>query len=203
MMVRRSTINKAADAVLEADGELAAEAAKHRDTAAVRAMGWASDLGDQPQMRILSALVIGGGLATRNPRLLRAGLRMLIAHEAATLAKDQIKTRVDRTRPRSADTERQSKPKPGTHTGREVSSFPSGHSAGAMAVARAFVREFPEHRLPALAVAAAVAGAQIPRCAHYGSDVAAGVMLGIAAEVVTNRVWDVADGAIADGNEAR
>lgn len=199
----RRKIEQAADAVLQADGELAEAAADHRDNPAFQVLGWASDIGDQPQMRILSGLVIGGGLIARSPRLVRAGVRMLIAHETATFAKNLVKNRIDRVRPRSASSKDERKAKPGTSTQKEETSFPSGHSAGSMAVARAFVREFPEHRAPALGAAAAVAAAQIPRCAHYGSDVAAGMMLGAAAEAIANHAWEAAEDAIADGNKAR
>lgn len=203
VMAGKAKIQRAARVVLKADEEVASAAIDHREDPAVRAIGWVSDIGDQPQMRILSALVIGGGLLARSPRLIRAGVRMLIAHEAATFAKDQVKARVDRTRPRSAGTRQQRKPRQGAHLTKEVTSFPSGHSAGAIAVARAFGREFPEYRAPALGAAAAVAAAQIPRCTHYGSDIAAGLLLGAAAEAVTNGVWESAADAIADGNEAR
>lgn len=202
-MGRESKIDQAADALLDADSELARAAAQQRDNPAAKALGWASDIGDQPQMRILSALVIGGGLLAGNARLVRAGLRMLVAHEAATFAKDQVKTRIDRTRPRSAQSKQDRKTKRGSSTAKEESSFPSGHSAGSMAVARAFVREFPEYRLPALGAATVVAAAQIPRCAHYGSDVAVGMVLGAAAEAVTNRAWERLEDAIAQPHEAR
>src|SRR5687767_6312717 len=64
-------------------------------------------LGDQPQLRTISAVVVGAGLLTANRRLVRAGVRMLLAHEIATLAKDVIKRRIDRTRPHSARTHSQ------------------------------------------------------------------------------------------------
>ena len=65
---------------------------------------------------------------------------------------------------------------------KEKQSFPSGHSAGSVAVACAFGAEYPEYRWPALAAAGAVALVQIPTCAHYPSDVAAGSAVGALSE---------------------
>ncbi len=145
-------------------------------------------LGDQPELRTLSAGVIAAGLLTADRRLVRAGVRMLLAHEIATLAKDLIKERIDRTRPHSAKTHSDRAVKPGRHTAKTKTSFPSGHSAGATAVARAFGREYPQLQAPALAAAAVVAGMQVPRLNHFPSDVAAGVMLGAASEAAANLI---------------
>src|SRR5687767_118919 len=114
-------------------------------------------LGDQPELRTLSGVVIAAGLLTADRRLVRAGVRMLLAHEIATLAKDLIKERIDRTRPHSARSHSERTVKPGRHTAKTKTSFPSGHSAGAVAVARAFGREYPQLQGPALAAAAVVA----------------------------------------------
>jgi undecaprenyl-diphosphatase len=145
-------------------------------------------LGDQPELRTLSGLVVGAGLLTANGRLVRAGVRMLLAHEIATLAKDLIKEQIDRTRPHSATTHSERAVKRGRHTAKTKTSFPSGHSAGATAVARAFGREYPQLQGPALAAAAVVAGMQVPRLNHYPSDVAAGIMLGVASEAAANLI---------------
>ena len=202
-MARRNRIEKAADRALRADATLTESAAEHRERPAVEALTWASEIGDQPQMRALCALVICGGLVAGNGRLLRAGLRMLAAHEVATLVKDAVKTRINRTRPRSARTWREGKPRPGSKTGKEESSFPSGHSSGAIAVARAFSREYPEYQAPALAASAAVAAVQVPSNAHYASDVAAGLGIGLAAEAAVHAVWSAAADAIADRGSHR
>ena len=118
---------------------------------------------------------------------------MIIAHETATLAKDLMKTEIDRTRPRSAGARDEKKPKKGKHTAKEETSFPSGHSAGAMAAARAFSREFPEYGAAAMGAAGLIAASQIPRCAHYPSDVVVGVLVGLAAEAATSTAWNAAE----------
>lgn len=65
-------------------------------------------------------------------------------------------------------------------------SFPSGHTAGSVAVARALGRAYPQARTAAYAGAAAVALVQIPRGAHYPADVVGGAVVGVLAEAAIN-----------------
>jgi membrane-associated phospholipid phosphatase len=153
---------------------------------AVQLLGTLSEIGDQPQVRTLSAGLIGAGLLTRNPRLARTGVRMLAAHELATAVKSFVKRRVDRTRPRSLGQGEAPRIRPGDSHEKEETSFPSGHSAGAAAAARAFQREYPEQATAAYVGAGLVALAQIPRCAHYPTDVGAGLAVGVVSESVSN-----------------
>jgi membrane-associated phospholipid phosphatase len=180
-------LRKAARKLTAADAKVVKAVAPRRKRPAklVEVVG---KIGDQPELRTLSAAVVAAGLLTANRRLVRAGVRMLLAHEIATLAKDLIKDRIDRTRPHSAKNHSERAVKPGLHTAKTKTSFPSGHSAGATAVARAFGREYPQLQAPALAAAAVVAGMQVPRLNHYPSDVAAGVMLGAASEAAANLI---------------
>lgn len=160
--------------------------------APLRLVDGLSKLGDQPEIRLIAGALIAVGTFAPNSRLVRAGARMLIAHEAATLAKDLVKAQIDRTRPRSAKSRDGKKPRKGKHTAKEKTSFPSGHSAGAVAAARAFSREFPEHGIAAMGAAGLVAASQVVRCAHYPTDVAAGVAIGLAVEAATSAAWDAA-----------
>ena len=114
---------------------------------------------------------------------------MLIAHQLATTAKNLLKDRVDRTRPNSAKDAKQAKVRRGDRTAKKHTSFPSGHSAGAVAVAQAFSREFPDYRTPALAAAGIVALGQIPKRAHYPTDVAAGALIGAGSEALVGALW--------------
>jgi membrane-associated phospholipid phosphatase len=176
--------------VLAADAAAAATALPYQGSAAMEALGRFASLGDQPPLRTLCTAAIAAGLAGGNRRLARAGLRMFVAHALATLAKDFVKHRVDRTRPRSKGGKgKDHVPRPGRHTAKEETSFPSGHSAGAAAIARAFARDYPEHAGPAYAAAGALALAQIPRCAHYPTDVGAGLAIGVAAEAMVDIVF--------------
>ncbi|MBA3677415.1 MAG: phosphatase PAP2 family protein [Sphingosinicella sp.] len=178
-------MKKAAKAVIAADGAAAEAAAPYAQTEIVRIAGWLSEVGDQPPMRVLCAAVIAAGLAGPNKRLARAGVRMIAAHTLATLAKGFVKDRVDRSRPRSGPDHL---PRLGRRTDKEHTSFPSGHSAGAAAVARAYAREFPEHEAAALAGAGAIAITQIPRSAHYPTDVGVGLAIGWLSELAVDRL---------------
>jgi membrane-associated phospholipid phosphatase len=192
-MARKKDVDRAAETLARADGHVDEAVAPYRGSPPVKALSFVSDLGDQPQLRLISGGLIAAGLVRSDARMLRAGLRMLIAHELTTFAKNLVKERVDRTRPRSAQSIANRKIKRGNTHEKEESSFPSGHSAGAIAVARAFTREYPGHSTPAIGAAGLVAAAQVPRCAHYISDVAAGLALGIATEAAANAAWDAVE----------
>ena len=190
----------AVEAVATADARINQVFAPHRDHPLMEAVAAISKLGDQPPLRMISGLCLAAGLIASSRRLTRAGARMLLAHELATLAKDMIKDEVDRKRPRTAISAGEAKPRPGRSSEKEDTSFPSGHTAGSVAVARAFGREFPEYRVPALGAAAVVAAALVPRCAHYLSDVGAGALVGLASEAAANAIWRDGSGHGAEGD---
>lgn len=181
-----------ADGLLEIDRAAHETVSPYRDTAPVRVLAWLSELGDQPQMLTLSTGVLAVGLARGDARLIRAGGRMIAAHLLATGAKNVIKRRIDRTRPAHASAGRKQELKQSRSGAKEESSFPSGHSAGALAVALAAGRELPEYRAAAMAGAGFIALAQIPRCAHYPTDVGAGLAIGWAAELTVDRALRLA-----------
>lgn len=170
--------------VEKADKAVAETAASTRHSTVVRFLGWLSELADQPQLISICTGALLIGLATRNQRLARAGGRMLAAELLATGIKSAIKHRVDRTRPRVVEAGGDYAMQSGNS---DVSSFPSGHTAGAVSVARAFTREYPEHRVIAYGIAAAVAVIQVPRCQHYPTDLLAEALVGLAAEAVVEQ----------------
>jgi membrane-associated phospholipid phosphatase len=170
------------------DVAVADAAAEVKDAPLVKLLGTLSEVGDQPQMRVLCAGVIAAGWWRGDRRLAAAGVRMLAAHTLATAAKSFVKARVDRTRPwLLAEEGRYETGTQGIKRG-DHSSFPSGHTAGALAVARAFGRAYPRHALAANTAAVAIALVQIPRCTHYPSDIGAGALVGLAAEWIVSRV---------------
>ena len=173
---------KDATALEQADVAVAQAAAPYRKTLAVRTLGTLSELADQPQLFTICAGTAVLGLATGNRRLARAGMRMFAAELLATALKTAVKRSVDRTRPKVLVEEGRYEMHPGDSRGSPINSFPSGHTAGAVSVARAFARDYPEHRLAAYGAAAAVAAIQIPRCRHYPTDLAAGAAIGLLAE---------------------
>lgn len=176
-------------AVEEADLAVAAQAAEVRRHPVTRALGQLSEIADQPPMLALGALVLAGGLASGQRRVAEAGGRLLASVALATAVKTAVKTLVVRTRPHVlADGGPYETGWLGAVDGPH-SSFPSGHTADAVAAARAVARVYPEVRLPAYAAAAAVAAIQIPRCAHYPSDVTAGALVGLTAEALVDQIW--------------
>jgi membrane-associated phospholipid phosphatase len=178
-----------AERLLDFDGAAREVFAGVEDSAVAGPLHLFSKLGDQPELRTISGALVIAGTFGGSDRLVRAGTRMIIAHELATFAKDLIKTDIDRKRPRSAKKRDEKKPRPGNHQSKEITSFPSGHSAGAIAAARAFSREFPEYGAAAITAATLVAASQVPRRAHYPTDVAAGLALGLAAEKLVDIAW--------------
>lgn len=170
----------AAEQLLEADAKTVEAAQPYQDNALLDRL---ADLGDQPAMRVVCVATLAAGVLARDPRFVRAGVRMLAAHTLATWAKDFVKHRVDRSRPSSdGDPREDHRLAPGRSQAKEETSFPSGHAAGASAVARAFAREVPDWAPATYAVGVVLSLAQIPRCAHYPTDVGAGVAIGLASE---------------------
>ena len=178
---------KAGRALLDADAAVTKAVERRKDHPAMRAAALFSMLGDQPPMLGLALGTLASGIAQRDARLTRAGIRMAAAHLLATAAKNIGKKTLDRTRPRSDSAYRIKKAKSDPDD-KATQSFPSGHSAGAVAVARAFGRDFPTSEPAALGAAGAIALGQMPRRAHYLSDVGAGLLIGLAAEALANRL---------------
>lgn len=173
---------KDASALERADVAVTQAAAPYRETFVIRALGTLSELADQPQLFSICAGTAVLGLVTGNRRLTRTGMRMFASELLATALKTAIKRSVDRTRPHVLVEEGRYEMRPGNSRGSHVTSFPSGHTAGAVSVARAFARDYPEHAAAAYAAAAAVAAIQIPRCKHYPTDLAAGAAVGLLSE---------------------
>ncbi|MGN7158633.1 phosphatase PAP2 family protein [Sphingomonas sp. SAFR-052] len=180
------------DADIDAGRGLARELHDHP---VVKVAGWLSEVADQPPTVAINLTTIAIGLWRGDARLTRTGVRMLAAHGLATLAKSVIKANVDRARPHLFSDREDHRPKPGDTDEGPQNSFPSGHTAGALAVARAVAREYPGAAGPAYAGAAAVAAIQVPRGTHFPIDVAVGAVIGLVAEAVVARVLPVPDGS--------
>lgn len=176
------------DADIDAGRGVAGELHDHP---VVKFAGMLSEVADQPPMVAINLTTIAVGLWRSDARLTRMGVRMLAAHGLATLAKAVIKANVDRARPKLFSDREDHRPKPGDTDEGPQNSFPSGHTAGALAVARAVAREYPDAAGPAYAGAAAVAAIQIPRGTHFPIDVAVGAVIGLVAEAVVARVLPV------------
>lgn len=179
------TLKDTVSAVEAADLRVTRALAPHRHKPEVREAGRWSEIADQPPLIAISAAVLVAGLAMRRTGLARTGGRMLAAHLLATGVKTAIKRSIDRTRPDEALDEGY-RAEPGDSEAHELSSFPSGHTAGAVAVAEAVAREAPVLAVPMRLLAAAVALVQLPRAKHFVSDVAVGAAIGWASERVVD-----------------
>ena len=164
-----------------ADLDVARKAGRVRRTWPVRIAGTLSEVADQPQLYTLCWAVLVFGLLTGRRRLARTGARMLAAEWLATTAKSAVKHRIDRTRPAVPVDGGDYRMERGESHETPLNSFPSGHTAGAVAVAHAFASEYPARAVPAYAAATLIALVQIPRCRHYPTDLAAGAAIGLVA----------------------
>ena len=115
---------------------------------------------------------------------------MLAAHAAATFVKSAIKSSIDRTRPATAIEHGKARFEPGESDAHEQTSFPSGHTAGAVAVARAISRDVDGAGAPAALISSAVAAAQPVNGKHYLSDLVVGAAVGWVAEALVSAVFD-------------
>ena len=175
-------VKKAAKAEHKATRKIAAA----REAWPIRLAGLVSEAADQPPMIALSAGTLVLGAVLGRPAVMRGGARMLASHLLATGIKTVLKSSIDRTRPAKAIA--------GGHhvgTGRgsddtDFNSFPSGHTAGAVAVAQAAARDMPGIAVPARLAALAAGAVQLPRGKHYLSDVLAGAVIGWASEAVVS-----------------
>jgi len=90
-MILDKQLRTAGERLLDIDDKAHKLSAPYADTLPVKALDVISKLGDQPELRTISAVVIAIGTFAGNDRLVRAGARMMIAHEAATAVKDVTK----------------------------------------------------------------------------------------------------------------
>ena len=173
----------------QAEDKATRKAAKHRDHPLVAIPGKASEIADQPPLIALSIATLLVGAVLRRPAVVRSGVRMLASHALATGIKSIVKSSVDRTRPARAIAR-------GGHSVRKgrgskdsgLNSFPSGHTAGAVAVAQAIAVDVPAAALPVRLLAGGIGALQLPRGKHYLSDVAVGAVIGWASERIASAV---------------
>ena len=181
--------NAAASTPLEkVDAAIADALIPLRADEAVLALGAASDLSDQEPLYAAAAATLATAALMRDGRTWRAGTRLLAAHLLATALRGVVKAMVDRTRPEAAVRRGEYVLEEGRHRNSDLSSFPSGHTAGAVAFARALGRDYRGARAPGLALAAAAGVAQVVRSKHFASDVVAGAVIGWAAEALVDKV---------------
>ena len=183
-----------ASAPERADIALAVHFGKHRRHPAMKVVAAVSELGDQPPLLLLSSAALAYGFWSGDVRATIAGGRMTASVLLATGIKQGLKRLFARTRPHVFMDGGGYELRTGGPNKGPWQSFPSGHTAGSVAAARALARSVPEAKIPAYAVAGAIALAQVPRGAHYPSDVAAGLVIGLAAEALVEQVAEAWSG---------
>lgn len=191
-----SKLGKTARKIGRADRKATHRAAAHRDDPAVKLAGAASEAADQPPLMLLGIGTIVVGAVLRRPAVLRNGVRILASEMLATAIKTGIKRSIDRTRPTKAIESGEHRFAPGTSDDHSQNSFPSGHTAGAVAVAGSIAQDVHKAIAPAYAVAAGVAAVQMPRGKHYILDTVAGAAIGFVAQKATSALIRVAEPAV-------
>lgn len=185
---------KTARQLAEAEHDFVAPVAAKAQSKPVVLMGGASEIADQPPLVVLSVATIAVGALLRRRDIARTGVHMLLAHALATGGKTVLKRSIDRARPGKALED--GKAKVGASEGPDDSdykSFPSGHTAGAVSVAEAIARTAPRLALPVRSAAGAIAAVQVPRGAHYPSDVLVGAAIGWTAERLATALLNIAE----------
>nr|USU32738.1 phosphatase PAP2 family protein [Methylobacterium sp. OTU13CASTA1] len=171
-----------------ADIALGVGLATAKDHRAVRTLGSLSEVGAWEVLFAVSAATWAVGAARGDARLAATGRHMLGAGLLASLTKTTLKRLVHRTRPNVLMEENTyARGWLGPNDG-PWQSFPSGHAAVSVAVARAVARACPEAGGAVQAGAGLIVVAQVLRGAHYPADVAVGALIGLAAEAAVNRV---------------
>ncbi len=132
---------KAVKKVERVDKKAARAAAKRKHHPIAKAVTAIGKVGDQPPLLAISAAVLAFGWWKQDRRAMRAGGRMLAAELVSIVLKDIGKRAITRTRPHvMIDDGHYEVRAGGPHDG-PYNSFPSGHTAGAVAVSRALARE--------------------------------------------------------------
>jgi membrane-associated phospholipid phosphatase len=175
-----------ASEVEKADIALGKKIASKRHHPAVKAAAAAGKFGDQGPLYAMAAGVLGVGIASRHRRVTDCGLAMLAAIALADGGKRIAKSLVRRTRPHILIDHGRYDVDTGGSDDKQEQSFPSGHTACTLAAARALSRHAPETTGAAAAATAVIALSRVAEGKHWPLDVAAGAVIGLAAEALSS-----------------
>jgi membrane-associated phospholipid phosphatase len=170
--------------VEKADIALGKKIASKRHHPAVKAAATAGKFGDQGPLYAMATGVLAVGVASRRRRVTDCGLAMLVAVALADGGKRLAKSLVRRTRPHILIDKGRYEVDSGGSDNKQEQSFPSGHTACTLAAARALSRHAPETAGPAAAATALIALSRVAEGKHWPLDVAAGAVIGLAAEAL-------------------
>lgn len=176
----------------KADVEVGAKLARHRDDPEVKAVAAAGKVGDQGPLYAFSAALLVAGLTARNRRLTGSAVSMLAALAIADVSKRLIKRLVRRSRPHVLLDEGHYQSDTGGSDEKPEQSFPSGHTAGSVAVACALSRNYPAAGAAAGVAALAIGVSRVAKGAHWPLDVVGGVVIGLAAESIAANALELA-----------
>lgn len=183
---------RAATRIERADIAIGHAASRYKDHPAMKAVGAVTQIADQPPLIGLSVATLAAGLVRVDKKLARTGVRMLASHLLATAIKTLIKQRVDRARPGLFTTHHAHRITPGDTDDGPMNSFPSGHTAGALAVTQAIAREYPATVVPGATASAAIAVTRPMVGAHFPIDIVVGAAIGVASEWIVARAFEKA-----------
>ena len=187
-MTNAETVARRADpdanAVERLDMEAVVTLVPPKESALARAARAVSKLGDEPPVFAAALIPLAAGVLRRDEAMMRRGAHLLAAVSVAYLAKEAVKHTVARTRPSELLEHGRHEVRLFGPDRKEWQSFPSGHLSCSTALGRAWARCWPGARWPAAGAVTVLALTRVPAGGHYPSDVAAGVVVGLAAEAL-------------------
>jgi len=152
--------------------------------------GWVADVGyylglGYVQIPLLLGLTVIGRIRA-SARLQSAGLEAAAAFVAAGVMTQILKHLIGRPRPRLVS-------EVAVHFGPTLASgldsFPSGHTATVVAAALVLGARYPQASPVFMFVAAFVSASRLFSGSHYPTDILGGVLLGLGAALVLDRLW--------------
>lgn len=134
-------------------------------------------LGSGAMLISLSVGLMLAGWLSKQPRVLEASWRTLLAHGLAAIVAQSMKHLIGRPRPRLMHADNGFSWRPSFESG--LDSFPSGHTTASFAVATVLAKLYPRLAGAAYGLASFVALSRAIRGSHFPTDVMGGVVLGI------------------------
>lgn len=169
-------------AVEEADKAVGKAMAAKRHHPWVKKCADISEIGDQGPLYVIGAAATAAGLLAKNPRCAVAGLAFLAAVGVADAAKSTVKRLVKRSRPHHAMEQGEYRFETGGSSDKKEQSFPSGHVAGTVAAAETVARFYPASAPYVRGSAVLLSLARVIKGSHWPLDLAAGALIGLAAD---------------------
>lgn len=180
---KSSDAESAAEVVEEADKAIGKAMAAKRHHPWVKKCADISEIGDQEPLYVIGAVATISGLLMKNPRCAVAGLAFLAAVGVADATKSTVKRLVKRSRPNHAIEEGGEYCfEVGGSADKKKQSFPSGHVAGTVAAAETVARFYPASAPYVRGSAVLLSLARVIKGSHWPLDLAAGALIGLAAD---------------------